>query len=159
MDNKCNASMPATGAPSRRQHIMKLCAHADEVALETALSELAPLPDVVTIRPPETGLVMLTGRIGGDGQNFNMGEASVTRAVVRLQSGEVGFSYVLGRSHRKAAMSAIIDALGQCPTWTSRLQDAFIAPVEAHIAAEQTVQRAQTEATKVAFFTLVRGDP
>ena len=50
------------------------------------------------LRGPETGLVTLRGRIGGGGAPFNVGEATVTRATVRLPSGQVGHCYALGRS-------------------------------------------------------------
>lgn len=45
---------------------------------------LAQVGDVkfTELRPAETGLVMLRGRIGGDGAPFNAGEATVTRAAV-----------------------------------------------------------------------------
>ena len=36
------------------------------------------------LRGPETGLVTVRGRIGGGGAPFNTGEATVTRATVRL---------------------------------------------------------------------------
>ncbi len=61
----------------------------------------------------EDGLVMVRGRIGGDGAPFNLGEATVTRAAVRLASGEVGFGYVLGRDREKARLIALCDALLQ----------------------------------------------
>ena len=54
------------------------------------MSPLA-VPRYEELRTAETGLVMLRGRIGGDGAPFNLGEATVTRAAVRLASGEVGF--------------------------------------------------------------------
>ena len=60
---------------------------------------------------------MLRGRMGGSGPTFNIGEATVTRAAVRLDTGTVGFSYLLGRSHRRARLAALVDALGQDPAW------------------------------------------
>ncbi len=61
----------------------------------------------------EIGLVMATGRIGGDGRPFNLGEVSVTRAAVRLADGRTGFAYHLGRDRRRARQAAILDALWQ----------------------------------------------
>src|SRR3990170_4555758 len=72
-----------------------------------------PVPAHDELRTPENGLVMLRGRIGGDGAPFNLGEATVTRAAVRLASGETGFAYVLGRDARKARLIAICDAMLQ----------------------------------------------
>ncbi len=47
---------------------------------------------------------MIRGRIGGDGAQFNLGGSdNVSRAVVRLATGEMGFGYVLGRDRAKAA--------------------------------------------------------
>ncbi len=60
------------------------------------------LPAHEDLREPENGLVMVRGRIGGDGAPFNLGEATVSRAAVRLATGEVGFGYALGRDRRKA---------------------------------------------------------
>ena len=42
------------------------------------------------LRGPETGLVTVRGRIGGGGAPFNLGEATVTRASIRLEDGTVG---------------------------------------------------------------------
>jgi alpha-D-ribose 1-methylphosphonate 5-triphosphate synthase subunit PhnG len=77
---------------------MRVCAEATEADLETAIAKLGGEPAFEELRPPQTGLVMLRGRIGGSGSAFNLGEATVTRAVVKLQSGAVGYSYLLGRS-------------------------------------------------------------
>ena len=71
------------------------------------------VPAYENLREPENGLVMLRGRIGGDGAPFNLGEATVSRAAVRLATGEVGFGYTLGRDGEKARMIALCDALMQ----------------------------------------------
>ena len=46
---------------------------------------------------------MLRGRVGGDGAPFNVGEATVTRAVVELPSGERGYAHILGRDAEPGA--------------------------------------------------------
>src|SRR5689334_5867025 len=66
--------------------------------------------DAQPVRGPETGLVTVRGRTGGGGDPFNIGEATVTRATVRLE-GRVGHAYALGTDHQKARLSAIADAL------------------------------------------------
>ena len=71
------------------------------------------LPAHEDLREPENGLVMVRGRIGGDGAPFNLGEATVSRAAVRLSTGEVGFGYTLGRDGEKARMIALCDAMVQ----------------------------------------------
>src|SRR5262249_53936670 len=102
----------SAGMPARKE-LMRACAEATDAEMEAALAAFGDLAAASDTRPPETGLVMLRGRIGGDGPPFNIGEATVTRAAVRLASGEMGFAYLLGRSHRRARLAALLDALGQ----------------------------------------------
>ena len=56
-----------TGAQSDRKRIVDLLARATLTELETALSTLDPAPVFNALRGPETGLVMVKGRIGGGG--------------------------------------------------------------------------------------------
>jgi alpha-D-ribose 1-methylphosphonate 5-triphosphate synthase subunit PhnG len=137
---------------------MRTCTQATEAELEAGLAALGELPAAAELPPVETGLVMLRGRMGGSGPPFNIGEASVTRAVVRLATGAVGFCYLLGRSHRRARLAAIVDALGQDPNWRARLQTSLVTPVERRQATADARVRADTAATRVEFFTLVRGE-
>jgi len=133
---------------------------ADARASEIA-SGLAALGDDIAheeLRPVETGLVMLQGRMGGDGAAFNLGEATVTRATVRIRSGEIGFSYVLGRDRDKARLAALCDALWQNPSSRGPLVRHVLAPIKARLESERARQRALTAATRVDFFTLVRGE-
>jgi alpha-D-ribose 1-methylphosphonate 5-triphosphate synthase subunit PhnG len=143
-------------SPADRQALMRICAEATESELERALTTFGGLFAAEDIRPPETGLVMLRGRIGGDGAPFNVGEATVTRAVIRLSDGKLGYSYCLGRSARRAWMAAIVDALGQDATSRAQIDAALVVPVKARRDAER--QREETAATRVNFFTLVRGE-
>src|SRR3954453_188350 len=83
------------------------------------------------LRGPETGLVTLRGRIGGGGAPFNFGEATVTRATVRLPSGQVGHCYALGRDKQKARLSAIADALWQMPERRAEIEAKLLAPLRA----------------------------
>lgn len=141
-----------------RQYLLKLIAHASCDELRAAIAAIKPPPLVSVVRPPETGLVMIQGRMGGDGAPFNVGEAAVTRAVVRLSTGEMGFSYLLGRRGAEAEAAATIDALGQRPADRATLETAFVAPLSARLAAEAGERNAETDATRVAFFTLERGE-
>ena len=141
-----------------RQRLMKLCAHATLAELHACLAALGGLPDFELIRPPEIGLVMLRGRIGGDGAAFNAGEATVTRAVVRLASGEIGFSYLLGRSPEKSKLAALLDAIGQQPAGLARVESALVSIVAGRVDRDKAVRRSETAATRVQFFTLVRGE-
>ncbi|MGX5826525.1 phosphonate C-P lyase system protein PhnG [Mesorhizobium sp. 43Arga] len=110
------------------------------------------------LRGPETGLVTLRGRIGGGGAPFNVGEATVTRATVRLPSGQVGHCYALGRDKQKAKLAAIADALWQDPAHRAEVETRLIAPLRSALATVQEKRRAETAATKVDFFTMVRGE-
>lgn len=141
-----------------RQALMRACAQATEGELEAGLASLGELPGSQELRPPQTGLVMLRGRMGGSGPPFNVGEATVTRAALRLETGAVGFSYLLGRSHRRARLAALVDALGQDPVWRAALEASLVGPVKARRAAADARVRSDTAATKVDFFTLVRGE-
>jgi alpha-D-ribose 1-methylphosphonate 5-triphosphate synthase subunit PhnG len=136
---------------------MALMARAEAGELEAALAGFAPLPAASDLKPPEVGLVMLRGRTGGDGAPFNLGEATVSRAAVRLEGGASGFAYRLGRDVKAARAAAILDALWQDDARRAEV-DAALAPVRARLAAEAAQVRAETAATKVDFFTLVRGE-
>ncbi|WAC25592.1 phosphonate C-P lyase system protein PhnG [Ancylobacter sp. SL191] len=140
-----------------RPAVMAVLARASFAELADALAALDPVPAARDLRPPETGLVMLRGRTGGDGAPFNLGEATVSRATVRLESGAVGFCYRLGRDVRAARVAALIDALWQEAPRRAAV-DAALAPVTARLAAEDAAVRTETAATKVDFFTLVRGE-
>lgn len=48
-----------------RRQLMRACAEATQAELESAVAALGDLPAVEDIRPPQTGLVMLRGRIRG----------------------------------------------------------------------------------------------
>src|SRR4051812_26697524 len=97
---------------ARRKAAMAVLAHADAAEISARLEAIA-LPTHENLREPENGLVMVRGRVGGDGAAFNLGEATVSRAAVRLSSGEVGFGYTLGRDRHKAQMIALCDAMVQ----------------------------------------------
>lgn len=145
------------GMTARRQKAMALCADAKPADLEEILDALRYEGAVEDLRRAETGLVMVRGQIGGDGAPFNFGEATVIRAVVRLDSGEVGFAYQLGRDAQKARMAAVIDALLQSPRHSRATEDA-LKPIEIRLAGERAVRERQTAATRVNFFTMVRGE-
>ena len=129
---------------------------ADEIARH--LDALGPLPAHTELRAPQSGLVMLRGRIGGDGAPFNFGEATVSRCAVRLATGETGFGYALGREHEKARLIAQIDALLQCDPWPPMLEQRVLGPIRDRLMAERQKTAQQVAATKVEFFTLVRGE-
>ncbi len=122
------------------------------------LAALLPdLPDAQDLRPPEVGTVMVRGRIGATGGAFNLGEMTVTRCSLRLATGQVGHAHVQGRDTGHARRAAVVDALMQ----TDRASDVH-ARILAPLAQEETTRRAtraaKAAATRVEFFTLVRGE-
>src|SRR3979490_3169818 len=98
------------GKQAQRKAAMTVLAHSDAAEIARHLDAITQ-PAYENLREPENGLVMVRGRVGGDGAPFNLGEATVSRAAVRLASGEVGFGYTLGRDQAKARMIALCDAL------------------------------------------------
>ena len=121
-------------------------------------SDLPPLANGhAWLRRPESGAVMLRGRAGAVGTPFNLGEMTVTRAALRLATGEVGHAWVQGRDKRKATLAALADALMQTDA-AARVETAVLAPLRAEAAARAHARAARAAATRVEFFTLVRGD-
>jgi len=141
-----------------RQAAMATLAHAGADELRRLWQESGLPGEAQLLRGPETGLVTLRGRIGGGGAPFNVGEATVTRATVRLADGTVGHAYALGRNREKARLSAIADALWQQPRHRADVEAKVLAPLRKAAALADEKRRAETAATKVDFFTLVRGE-
>jgi alpha-D-ribose 1-methylphosphonate 5-triphosphate synthase subunit PhnG len=142
---------------ARRKAAMAVLAHADADDIAARLAVL-DLPVHENLREPENGLVMVRGRVGGDGAPFNLGEATVSRAAVRLASGEVGFGYTLGRDGTKARMIALCDAMLQAPALEQRVETAVLAPLRDAMQARRGQRAAEAAATRVDFYTLVRGE-
>jgi alpha-D-ribose 1-methylphosphonate 5-triphosphate synthase subunit PhnG len=142
---------------ARRKAAMTVLVHSSAVEIAAHLDALE-LPAYESLRAGENGLVMLRGRIGGDGAAFNLGEATLSRAAVRLASGEVGFGYTLGRDREKARMIALCDALVQSEEFNDRVETGVIAPLRLAMLARRTRKAAETAATRVDFYTMVRGE-
>jgi len=154
--NTAGSNAVPTGEAAARRAVMALAAEASAADL-AMVRALAP-EGVVDLRTPEVGLVMVRGRIGGTGAPFNLGEATVTRAAVRLPSGATGFGHLLGRDRAKARDAALLDALWVEGSLRDRLEAEILAPLRARRAADADRHAAETAATRVDFFTLVRGD-
>lgn len=148
-------------AKTERQRWMAVLARATTADLTAILvqvdRDLAAGSGYERLKGPETGTVMIEARAGGAGQRFNAGEATVTRAVVRLADGTLGFCYALGTDRRKAEAAALLDAL-------LLRADAVSADVSGHVARLGETQAARRRAasvaaarTKVDFFTVTRG--
>ena len=78
-------SMDGPAPAEARRAALAALAAAEVGEMSAAFDGLAETPAFETIRPPEVGLVMARGRIGGGGAPFNLGEVTVTRAVVRIE--------------------------------------------------------------------------
>ena len=143
---------------TKRRAVMAVLAESAAAEIASRVEGLAPLPAYDDMRTPENGLVMIRGRIGGDGVQFNLGEATVSRAVVRLATGEIGFGYVLGRDRDKARLIALCDALVQTKDFAAAVESKVVAPLRERLNTERDTRARQVAATKVDFFTLVRGE-
>lgn len=141
-----------------RRELFATLASAEPSELSRLWTEAGLPTEAQALRGPETGLVTVRGRIGGGGTPFNFGEATVTRATVRLPDGSVGHSYALGRDREKARLAAIADALWQNPERRPEIEVRILAPLRDARAAADDLRRAETAATRVDFFTLVRGE-
>ena len=151
---KETASLPEQG----RRRTAGLLAKALLTELQDAWDALPEKPQAKLVRGPETGLIMVRGRIGGGGAPFNLGEATVTRATVLLASGTAGHAQALGTSKEKVRLAAVFDALWQEDASRSWVENTLLAPIEARIEAEDRRKAEETAATRVDFFTMVRGE-
>jgi alpha-D-ribose 1-methylphosphonate 5-triphosphate synthase subunit PhnG len=157
--NAATADRPAKDANTEaRRRAMAVIARARADELAPTIAVVAQARAARDLKPVETGLVMLRGRIGGDGAPFNLGEATVTRAIIELDTGERGFAHILGRDHKRARLAALADALWQREETRGAIETAILEPVAARLATETAKTRAETAATRVDFFTLVRGE-
>lgn len=141
-----------------RRRRLETLAMADAAQLFRLFAESGYAESHEPVRGPETGLVTLRGRTGGGGAPFNVGEATVTRATVRLPDGSVGHSAMLGRDHAKARLAAVIDALAASPDREADIEQRIVAPLARILAEADERLREETAATRVDFFTMVRGE-
>ncbi|MDC8772640.1 phosphonate C-P lyase system protein PhnG [Roseateles albus] len=148
-----SAELPA----SERQQWLSVLAHAPRESLQQLLCPLMTGLQFEPLRAPEVGLTMLRARAGNSGERFNLGEATLTRCVLRFELEDrlsVGVGYVLGRDVERASWVAQADALLQQPAWVERLQAEVIAPLRALTQARRAQQASQTAASRVQFYTL-----
>jgi alpha-D-ribose 1-methylphosphonate 5-triphosphate synthase subunit PhnG len=107
----------------QRREWMGVLARATSAEVDAAWQGHGLSPAFVWLRAPAFCLVMVRGRVNGNGAPFNLGEMSVTRCALQLDTGEmdqryagqryVGLGYVAGRHKRHAALAALFDALLQ----------------------------------------------
>lgn len=144
-----------TAAPLSRRDWMGLVARAPLARVDAHWPDTAPA--FTWLRMPEQGTIMVRGRAGAVGAAFNLGEVTVTRASLRLACGTVGHALVQGRDTRKAERAALLDALLQTE-FGPELQARVLVPLQNAEHAEAEARARRAAATKVDFFTLVRGE-
>ncbi len=140
-----------------RKAWMGLLAKAPEGRVAALLDAHMARPDFTWLRAPEIGSTMVRARAGGTGAPFNLGEVTVTRCALTLDTGEVGHAYIQGRRKADAEVAALVDALMQTGA-AAGVQDAVLTPLAAEAQARKTARAEKAAATKVDFFTMVRGD-
>ena len=152
------AAAESSEPSNRRQHWLSVLAKSAPDELECELEEAQTVPEYTWIRAPEVGSVMVRARAGGSGVRFNLGEMTVTRCALRLAGGTVGYGHVGGRAPRHAELVALFDALAQTNDDGASFPHTAIERL-AQAQADRKEQRSRkANATKVDFFTLVRGD-
>ncbi|APX10310.1 phosphonate C-P lyase system protein PhnG [Tateyamaria omphalii] len=150
--------MDGSGDPNAaRKAWLSVLAKADAATVAALWAKAGYEPAHEVLRAPEIGAVMVRGRAGAVGAPFNLGEMTVTRCSVRLASGEVGHGYVQGRAKDHAVQAALTDALMQTAEAPS-VEAAIVAPLRDAAEARRATRAAKAAATKVDFFTMVRGE-
>ena len=141
-----------------RQHWMAVLARSKTPEITEKWNALTSVPDYRFLKPPETGLVMVQARAGGSGAKFNFGEMTMTKCIVELADGTAGHAYVAGSDAAHAEIAAVLDAMLQVPERRKQIEDDVIDPLnESQVRRKQAI-RSKTAATRVDFFTLVRGE-
>lgn len=152
--------MTQTQSPhvARRTRWLSTLAKARYGDLRTLWDNFPKKPAWRRLKPPETGMVMVRGRIGGDGAPFNLGEMTVTRCVVQIVDGAVGVGYVAGRNAEHAELVAVIDGLGQNPLAERSVADGIVEPLALLQRRLEDVASRKAAASRVEFYTLARGE-
>lgn len=140
-----------------RQAWMSLLSKAPEGAVRNHLQNIIPIPGYTWLRVPEIGTVMVRGKTSGTGSAFNLGEMTVTRCVLKLDSGEVGHAYVQGRRKDCAEACALVDAMMQTD-YSDTVKSVVLDPLKHEMVSVKTKRAEKAAATKVDFFTMARGE-
>lgn len=157
-DHQRSSKNSLTAEQETRRRWLSVLAKASPGRVEALFEELPARPAWTAIRPAESGMVMVRGRVGGDGNRFNLGEITMTRSAVRLDNGVTGLGYVQGRSRRHAELTAVLDAMLQSPELRDPVADRVIEPLSTEQADKRRVRGRKAAATTVEFFTMVRGE-
>jgi len=120
---------------SSRQRWMAILARASVAEMTALLPHCPDLPEFTVLRGPQSGLVMLRGRAGGGGGQFNL-------------------AYVAGRDPAQAELAARLDAALQDPARHDAIESHVIARLELAQAARREADAERAAATRVQFFTM-----
>jgi len=149
--------MTAPADIAARQRWLAALVHAPRAALaERAAAQVAAYR-FDWLREPETGLALVRARIANRGDRFNLGEATLTRCIARVQvdgHATAGVAHVLGRDDQRARWIAQLDALLQQPSLQARLLGEVVEPLRAARAAAVAEEHRRHAASRVAFYTL-----
>lgn len=140
-----------------RRNWLSLMAKAPAGRVVTLLDAVMKRPAFTWLRAPEVGSTMVRARAGAKGSPFNLGEITVTRCALTLATGEIGHAYIQGRSKADAEAVAIVDALMQTAA-VDELQTQVLDVLDAEQTTKRAARAAKAAATKVDFFTMVRGE-
>jgi alpha-D-ribose 1-methylphosphonate 5-triphosphate synthase subunit PhnG len=83
---------------------------------------------------------------------------TVTHCVVRMETGPTGYSWVPGCNPRHAELAAVFDSLLQVPDYQTRILECLVEPEALKQAEARRARVASALATKVEFYTMVRGE-
>jgi alpha-D-ribose 1-methylphosphonate 5-triphosphate synthase subunit PhnG len=149
---------PAPRETASRRDWLGVLAHAGAAELQRLAAPLLADYRFETLREPETALVMVRARIANTGDRYNLGEATLTRCVVRHVDAEgnavAGVGHVLGTGAAHALQIAQLDALLQRPAHQGGLMQRVIEPLRRARRDRDNGERAATEASRVRFMTL-----
>lgn len=143
-----------TDLTSMRARWMSEIAHAMFSDLADVAAGVECWPEFTPVNSPETGLIMVHGRMGGLGDPFPLGECTVTRCIVQDNQGYMGLAYVLGDNLAHAEIAAKLDALLQHPERQSSLWDRIIVPLMILRTARETQTKQENQHSRVQFFTM-----
>ena len=94
-------------------------------------------------------------------QIAHIGETAALLALMKpsvIMVAHTATSYTLGRDGEKARLIALCDALVQSNAFADRVEAKVVAPLRVAMLARRTRKASESAATKVDFYTMVRGE-
>lgn len=141
-----------------RKTWMGLLSCADPDDLATIRKNLDSLIDYIYIIKPETGMIMVQAKADGSKQRFNLGEAMVSRCILKVKEQYLGTSWIMGSNIKHAELAALFDALLQDPEYKKKLHTPLIEFLRKKAETKDRDLARDAVDTKVEFFTLKRGE-